>query len=124
MGTTAAVAIAGALGAASRYGLDRWIETRTESLFPLATFAINVSGCLVSALLIAVVVERLAAPNWLGVALTVGFVGAYTTFSTFAVEIYELTFDMRRLALAAAYLLSSATAGVAAVALGMWLGPR
>jgi fluoride exporter len=124
MGTLAAVAVGGALGASARYGLDRFIEEHSESLFPLATFAINISGCLLSALIITVAVERLSAPTWVGVGATVGFVGAYTTFSTFAVEAYELLFDMRHVAVAIAYVVSSSTVGIGAVALGTWLGRR
>ena len=121
MGTLAAVAIGGALGASTRYGIDRAIEQHTESLFPWATFTINITGCLLSALIVTVIVERLNAPSWLGVGCMAGFVAAYTTFSTLAVETYEL-FELRHAALALLYVLASVTTGVAAVAAGMWIG--
>ena len=121
MGTLAAVAIGGALGASTRYGIDRAIEQHTESLFPWATFTINITGCLLSALVVTVIVERLNAPSWVGVGCTAGFVAAYTTFSTLAVETYEL-FELRRAVLALLYVLASVTTGVAAVAAGMWIG--
>ena len=79
MGTMAAVAVGGAAGATARYAIDRFIEERSDSLFPWATFVINISGCLLCALLVVVVVERLHAPNWLGVGAITGFVAAYTT---------------------------------------------
>jgi CrcB protein len=121
MGTLAAIAIGGAFGAAARYGLDRLIEAHVESLFPAATFSINVIGCALSALIVTVLVERLGAPSWLGLGANVGFVGAYTTFSTFAFEAYGLLQGGRAL-LAVAYVVSSAGAGVAAIAAGTWLG--
>jgi len=121
MGTVAAVALGGAVGAAARYGLDRLIESHVESVFPAATFTINVTGCAISALIVAVVVERLGAPSWLGLGANVGFVGAYTTFSTFAFEAYGLLQEGRAL-LAVVYAASSAVAGVAAIGAGTWLG--
>jgi CrcB protein len=123
MPTLAAIAIGGALGALTRYGVDRLIEHHVESLFPWATFTINVSGSFAAALVIALVVDRAEAPAWLGLGLTVGFLGAYTTFSTFAFETYELV-ELRHIALAAAYGSSSVAAGVGAVALGWWLAHR
>jgi len=121
MGTVAAVAFGGAVGAAARYGLDRLMESHVESAFPAATFTVNVTGCAVSGLIVAVLVERLGAPSWLGVGASVGFVGAYTTFSTFAFEAYGLLQEGRAL-LAVLYMASSTVAGVAAIAAGTWLG--
>jgi CrcB protein len=121
MGTLAAVAIGGALGASTRYGIDRFIEERSDSLFPWATFTVNVSGCLLSALLVTILVERLGAPSWIGVGAVTGFVAAYTTFSTLAFETYELA-ELRHVALGAVYAGSSVVAGVVAIALGQWLG--
>ena len=51
-----AVGLGGAVGALSRYGLDAAIERRTESVFPWATFVINVSGCLAVGFVIAALV--------------------------------------------------------------------
>jgi CrcB protein len=121
MGTLAAVAVGGALGASTRYGVDRLIEERVESLFPWATFVVNISGCMLSALLVTLLVERAGAPSWLGVGAVTGFVGAYTTFSTFAFESYELG-ELGHAALGAAYIGASIAAGIAAIALGQWLG--
>jgi len=121
--TVLAVALGGALGALARYGVDTLVERRTESLFPLATFLINVSGCVMIAIAVAVVVDRLHAPSWLGVGLVAGFLGAYTTFSTFAFETYELV-ELRHVALAVANVLASVAAGVAAIAVTLWLVRR
>lgn len=81
-----AVCLGGAVGALSRYGLDTWIERRSDSLFPWATFVINVSGCFAVGFIIAALVDRHRAPQWLRTGLVIGVCGGYTTFSTFAQE--------------------------------------
>ncbi len=116
-----AVVFGGGLGSLARYGLDAAIEHRVDSLFPWATLTINVSGCFASGLLVALVVDNLGAPSWVSRGLIVGFLGAYTTFSTFGAESYELT-EFGHWGLAAANVALSATAGIAAVALGQALG--
>jgi CrcB protein len=84
------VAVGGALGAVSRYGVDTFVERRSEAVFPWATFLINVSGCLAVGFVIAALVDRHSAPDWLRAALVIGFCGGYTTFSTFAQETLDL----------------------------------
>lgn len=121
MVTVLAIALGGGLGATSRYGVDRLIEKHTEGDFPWATLAINVSGCLLAGLLISIVLDRLRVPSWVGLGATTGFVGGYTTFSTFGVETYDLL-DLGHTPLAGVYVASSAVVGVAAVALGLWIG--
>jgi fluoride exporter len=116
-----AVAFGGGLGSLARYGLDALIEHRAASLFPWATFTINVSGCFLNGLLVAVVADSLEAPPWASRGLIIGFLGAYTTFSTFGAETYELT-ELGHWGLAVANVAVSAAAGVAAVALGQALG--
>src|SRR6187549_447278 len=116
-----AVAVGGAGGALARYGLDSLIEHHVDALFPWATFTINVSGCFLNGLLVAVVVDALGAPSWVGRGLIVGFLGAYTTFSMFGAETYVLT-EIGHWGLAFLNVAASAAAGVAAVALGQALG--
>jgi CrcB protein len=116
-----AVAVGGALGAVSRYGLDTWIERVHESSFPLSTFVINVTGCFAVGFIIAAIVDRHRAPEWLRVGMVVGFCGGYTTFSTFAQETLDLV-EARDLAVAAASIAASITLGVLAVLLGVRLG--
>jgi len=120
MGTLAAVAVGGALGASTRYGVDRLIEQRVESLFPWATFTVNISGCVLSALLVTLLVERAGAPSWLGVGAVSGVVAAYTTFSTMMFETYELG-ELDHVALGAAYVGASIAAGIASIAFGQLL---
>lgn len=115
------VAIGGALGALSRYGVDTWIERRAESVFPWATFAINISGCFAVGFLIAAFVDRHRAPEWVRIGLVVGFCGGYTTFSTFGQETLNLM-ETRAIALAASYVAASVALGVVAVLIGTKLG--
>mgnify|MGYP000100096252 CR=1 FL=1 len=117
MGVALAVAVGGAFGTLSRYGLDRWIERRVDASFPWSTFAINLSGCFLVGFLVAAVVDRQRAPQWLRVGLVVGFCGGYTTFSTFAQETLELL-EGRDLALAVVSAVGSVALGVVAVVAG------
>ena len=80
------VALGGALGASARYSLDRLIEQRSFSIFPWATFAINISGCFLIGLIGASLVDRHHLPAWIRIGMVVGVIGGYTTFSTFAQE--------------------------------------
>ncbi len=116
-----AVGLGGAFGAVSRYSLDRFVEHRVDSAFPWATFVINVSGCFAVGFLIAAVVDRHRAPQWLKVGLTVGFCGGYTTFSTFAQESLDLI-EARNLALVLASITASVVLGVLAVFVGIRVG--
>jgi CrcB protein len=116
-----AVAAGGSLGALARFGLDSLIEGRVESLFPWATFTVNVSGCFLNGLVVAIVVDTLQAPSWLSRGLVIGFLGAYTTFSTFSAETYELT-ELGHWGIAALNVGVSAAVGIGAVALGQSLG--
>jgi fluoride exporter len=120
MPSTVAVALGGAFGAVARYGLDRVIERRSDSLFPWSTFVINIAGCLVIGLLIAALVDRHHTPDWLRAGLVIGVVGGFTTFSTFAQE--ELALLETHLMTALAYVLASFAVGVAAVFVGSRLG--
>ena len=121
MPVVVAVAFGGAAGALARLGADSLVERHVESLFPWSTFVINVSGCFLNGLLVALVVDTLGAPSWAARGLIVGFLGAYTTFSTFGAETYELT-ELGHWGIALANIAVSATVGVAAVALGQALG--
>ena len=88
------VGVGGFLGANARYLLARWVGTWLEARFPLATFAINVSGSFLLGVIAWIVSQRLV-PNgdqW-RLAIGVGFLGAYTTFSTFEYETHALFED-------------------------------
>ncbi|HEY7380868.1 MAG TPA: fluoride efflux transporter CrcB [Gaiella sp.] len=115
------VAAGGALGALSRYGVDTFVERRSDSLFPWSTFAINVSGCLAVGFLIAALVDRHRAPQWLRTALVMGFCGGYTTFSTFAQETLDLL-EEGDARVAIASVVANVALGTLAVLLGVKLG--
>jgi fluoride exporter len=113
-----AVALAGALGASARYGLDL-VFRRDAHHVPWVTLAINVSGSFVLGVLVA---ELDAHPHpAVRPAITIGFLGAYTTFSTLSLETYRLL-DRGHVGLASAYALGSLAVGLGAVTLGVGLG--
>lgn len=116
-----AVAIGGALGALTRYGVDRLIERRSFALFPVSTFTINLTGCLLVGIVIGSLVGRHQTPAWLRVGIVMGVLGGYTTFSTYAQETLDLL-EAEDFGVALAYALGSIAAGVAAVLIGMRVG--
>jgi fluoride exporter len=115
------VALGGALGASARYGLDRLIEARSSSSFPVSTFTINVTGCFLIGVVSAALVDRHHLPAWLRIGLVVGVLGGYTTFSTFAQETLDLG-DIHHLAIAFGYVAASVGIGIAAVYAGTAVG--
>ena len=119
--TVAGVAIAGALGALARYGLGGFIANRNPSAFPVETLVINVSGSLVLGFLFVVLTERFLPHPALRTSLMVGFLGAYTTFSTFSLETFRLIED-GAVGLAALNVFASVAAGLVAVYLGVVVG--
>jgi fluoride exporter len=113
------VALAGALGAPARYLVERAVSTRHRRLFPWGTFVVNVGGSLALGLLAGLVLAQ----GWSKDAQTVlgtGFLGAYTTFSTFAYETVRRA-EEGAPRVAVAYALGSVATGVAAAALGLAL---
>lgn len=90
--TVALIALFGAAGALARYLVDRLIAARWGSPFPLGTLAVNVSGSAVlGALAGALVAGRIPGEVWTWAGA--GFLGAYTTFSTFTFETLRLLED-------------------------------
>jgi fluoride exporter len=118
--TVVAIGIAGALGALARYGLEGIVSRRSTGAFPWGTFVVNVSGAFALGLVFTLATERWGLAPWLRSALTIGFLGAYTTFSTLAFETYRLAED-RAIGLAAANMLGSCAAGLGAVYVGIVL---
>jgi len=115
-----AIALGGALGAISRYGLGIWISSKWNQGFPLHTFLINISGAFLLGFLNILFIERLTiSPLWrLGIG--VGFLGAFTTFSTFGLEVISLL-EGGSLFTAGLYTLLSVVVGFTCVALGVGL---
>jgi CrcB protein len=111
------IGIGGFIGAVARYALALWIGQRWGRTFPLGTFVINVSGSFFIGLLMVLLTERLSvSPQW-RLLLVVGFLGAYTTFSTFEYETGKLLEDSEML-LAALNVILSVFFGFVALKLG------
>jgi CrcB protein len=120
----AAVAAGGAVGAPARVGLARLITTGSATGFPWATFVTNVSGSLALGMIMVLFLEHLphtARTRLLRPFLAAGFCGAFTTFSTMAVEI-DLRVRAGYAGTATLYALISVVAGLAAALAGMGLG--
>ncbi|MEZ5372810.1 MAG: CrcB family protein [Microthrixaceae bacterium] len=115
-----AVGVGGALGATSRYGLARLVPTDGLGV-PVATLVANVGGSLLLGVLTALALARFPDRRFLRPMLGVGVLGAFTTYSTFAVEL-STRLGQGELVVAVGYGLFSVVAGVAAAALGLTLG--
>lgn len=115
------VAVGGCIGAVLRYVVEAAITRRTGAALPWGTMIINVSGAFLLGALTALTVERQILPMWLRPALGVGLLGAYTTFSTLAVDAIVLT-ESGAVLRAAVYVVATNVAGVAAAALGFVVG--
>ena len=121
MRTIIGVGLAGAIGALSRYGVEGFVSERFPGSFPAGTFVINVTGSFVLGFLFVLLTERVAASPALRTSLTVGFVGAYTTFSTFSFETLRLIED-GALRTAAVNVVATLVLGLLAVWAGMTIG--
>jgi CrcB protein len=86
------VFLGGALGALTRYLVDRHIQQRYETVFPFGTLTINVTGSLILGVLLGLTVEA-GLPHDVMLLLGTGFCGALTTFSTFGFETVRLLED-------------------------------
>jgi fluoride exporter len=114
------VALGGAAGASARFGVAQWAGARWGWMFPWGTFAVNVSGSLVIGLVMALLIARDADPAY-RLLLVTGFLGGYTTFSSFSFEAVALL-EARRWDAAALYVVGSVALGLLATGLGLGLG--
>ncbi|GAC1619095.1 MAG: fluoride efflux transporter CrcB [Candidatus Acidiferrum sp.] len=105
------IAIFGAAGTLARYGLQLFVQPRMNSPFPYATLLINLTGCFFLGLLGQLLLNRAAIPPEWRTAITVGFFGGYTTFSTFGWETAKLL-EKGEWFRAAAYVAASVVAGL------------
>ncbi len=112
-----AIALGGSLGAVSRY----WVSSKTYlwvgTEFPYGTLMVNISGSLVMGFLAIVLSEKIELPEEIKFALLVGFLGSYTTFSTFALDALQ-AIQNGALLKVAVYILISVFGSL----LGVWMG--
>jgi CrcB protein len=110
----------GALGTLARYGLQGLVQYRTGTMFPTGTLAVNLAGCFLLGGIAQYALHRLTIPPEWRVALTIGLMGAFTTFSTFSYETAKMLED-GEWTRAAVYVGASVLGGLLAVVAGMRL---
>ena len=118
-----AVGAGGAFGAIARYLINISPLANTGGRFPLPTFVVNVIGSLLVGFLFVMFAERFDVSENVRLTLAVGFLGAFTTFSAFELEIFLLMRD-RQVVTAFAYLALSVLTGFVGVLAGVALGRR
>jgi CrcB protein len=116
------IALGGALGATARYSLGLWIHSWTGSTFPWGTFVVNAIGSFLLGFILRYLEGAGAAPE-LRAMLTIGILGAFTTFSTFTYETVTLiqAGDWTRATL---YSVGSLLLGLLAISGGLFLAAR
>jgi fluoride exporter len=115
------LAVAGAAGTLARFGLSGFVQRLQPSGFPWGTLAVNALGCFLFGIAWSMAEERMVISGHTRLILLVGFMGAFTTFSSFAFETSQLLDDSQWL-LAAANVLVQNVLGIALVLLGIGLG--
>lgn len=115
------IGIGGFVGAVTRYLVDGAIADRAASSFPLGTLAVNVSGSFALGLLFALSAERSILPADVRGPLLIGFIGAYTTFSTYMLESWRLV-EGGAVGMAMLNLAGSVAIGMVAVVVGLTIG--
>jgi fluoride exporter len=117
------IALFGAIGTLSRYGLQGIVQIRSASAFPYGTLLVNLSGCFLLGLIGQFTLNRLViSPDW-RVAIAVGFFGGYTTFSSFGWETAKMLEDGEWLR-ASTYVAASVVVGLLLSVAGIRLANR
>jgi CrcB protein len=125
---TLIIFLSGGLGSVCRYGLSfwglNWLTQATGIAFPWGTLLVNVLGCFAIGIM-AVLMKRLLIEEWLRLAVVVGFLGGFTTFSSFILEsALFLEPEGNATLKAMAYIGGSVMLGLAMFWLGEWLANR
>ena len=110
------VAVGGAAGSLVRYSLGRFISEKSKTSFPIGTFIINITGALLLG-----IVSTIGVSSNIMLLLGDGFLGAYTTFSTFMYEGFNLFQEKEKLN-AFIYILCSLILGTLGYAIGSKIG--
>ena len=115
------IALGGALGSVARYVVNTSVSNRLGIRFPYGTLIINISACLIIGVSLEVLNRHTDFNPALRYLIPIGFVGAYSTFSTFEWEIFS-NLNSGAFWIAIVYVASSLVFGLVAVALGAALG--
>jgi CrcB protein len=115
------IGLGGFAGAVTRYLVDGLVSDRTGGSFPWGTLVVNLTGSFVLGLLFALTTERAILPPEIRGPVLIGFIGAYTTFSTFMLETWRLA-ESGASVLALANIAGSTLLGIIAVVAGLTLG--
>jgi CrcB protein len=115
------IGLGGFAGAIARYVVDGAVAERTGGAFPWGTLAVNVSGSFALGLLFALTAERAILPAEIRGPVLIGFIGAYTTFSTYTLESWRLV-ETGEIGAALANLIGSVVLGIVAVVAGLAIG--
>ena len=115
-----AVAVGGALGAMARYAVSIWVFNYSSDKFPYATLSVNVLGSFIMGLLFVIIIERAALPAEMRSLLMVGFLGAFTTFSTFSLDALSL-WQNGHFFVALVYVLATVILCLVAINSSIWL---
>lgn len=115
------VAIGGALGSLARFGIGSFVTNRLGTRFPYGTLIVNITACVILGFCLTLMDRRSEMHDAWRYLIPVGFVGAYSTFSTFEWEAYA-TLEMGAFLSAALYITASVLLGLTAVWFGIVLG--
>lgn len=114
------VAVGGAFGAVARYWVGGYVVNNTDHYLPLGTLTVNVLGSMLMGVCFVLIMEKAQLPPASRQLLMVGFLGAFTTFSTFSLETLVLIQEGHILS-AVIYIILSVLCCIAALAAGLWL---
>jgi fluoride exporter len=115
------LALAGSIGTLARYGLSGLVQRHAGALFPWGTFAVNALGCFLFGLVWTLAERRMWISPEYRIVILVGFMGAFTTFSTYAFETTQQLQDAQWGAALGNIVLNNVL-GIALVYLGLSLG--
>jgi CrcB protein len=115
------IGIGGFFGAVARYGINTWLTVRWGAAFPYGTLFVNLSGSFVLCLVVAMISRGVDVSPQLRLALTVGFLGSYTTFSTFSADAL-LLFESGHIVRGLGYVIGSVAGSGLTGAAGLLLG--
>lgn len=112
------IALGGSLGAVARYGLSTLVYHQTNEIFPWGTLVVNLTGCFLIGILVELFDTAIIASQWRSF-ITIGFIGAYTTFSTFSFETLNLLRD-GEIRLASFNIIANNILGIVLVLVGIY----